>query len=280
LWKEFAFTENGHRKKIETRLMERLNDGKWNMQSFLWNEAQTDAVLAPGEGVKNYYKLANGEYYDIPSQQDCLFCHSKGGADVGPQKTPVLGFSALQLSDDRDINAIHGETLYPRMLTLSILQNMKRVTMPMASMPVIPESEKHPLQRRVFGYLYGNCAHCHNQAGMAELSTTLSFYHDANATHIQQNDTYRTALDKSIANYLQPANSPSKIIEPGNAALSAIIYRMTNEYDQYSFVIPPWHHSGGFAATFGVKMPFVGTNVIDEEAVSVISSYIDALQTR
>lgn len=277
LWKEFSFVEDGNIKKIETRLLERLGDGRWNMQSFVWNEAQTDAVLVPEAGIKNHYKLSNGEYYDIPSKQDCQFCHSKAGTNIGPLKTPVLGFSALQLSDIRDANAIHGEALLPGMLTLSKLQKMHRISVPMTTLPAIPDSEKHPFQRRVFGYLHANCGHCHNEAGMAELSTTLSFYHNANATVIQQNDTYKTALGKSIADYLQPANSPKKFIEPGNAENSAILYRMTNEVDQYSFTIPQWHHSGGFSAAFGVKMPFVGTNMVDEEAVGFITEYINTM---
>ena len=56
-------------------------------------------------------ELAAGRRHDIPGASDCRACH---GADrPGP-----LGFNALQLSTDRDPNAIHGEPLAPGMTTL------------------------------------------------------------------------------------------------------------------------------------------------------------------
>ena len=45
---------------------------------------------------------APGGRYAVPSRNDCLACHE--GAPV-----PVLGFSALQLSPDRDPLAPHAE---------------------------------------------------------------------------------------------------------------------------------------------------------------------------
>lgn len=276
-WKEFAFEENGSLRKIETRLMEKTADDSWIMLTFVWNEAQTNAVLAPEAGIKNHYELANGKFYDIPSQHDCEYCHSKAGIDNGPQKTPVLGFSALQLSDDRDPNAIHGEPLTKGMMTLLALQKRKIVSHKMDYLPAIAESEYAPLQRSVFGYLHGNCGHCHNESGLAEFTNTLNFNHKATARFIQQNGTYKTAIAKPITAYLQPAGSPTLVINPGHAADSALIYRMTEEFEQYTFHVPDWHHSAGFSLTLGVKMPFVGTNVIDQTAIDVITEYINNL---
>lgn len=278
IWKEFSFMENGRRIKIETRLLEKQQDGNWLMETYLWDDAQVDANRAPEEGIPDYYALPNHRYYDIPSHHDCQYCHSKAGLERGPQKTPVLGFSALQLSDNRDPDALHGEPLNNRMVLLSDLEKLRLMTHRMARIPAIPDSEQSPLQRSVFGYLYGNCAHCHNPAGMSEFTTTLSFDHPAQAQFIQENDTYRTALSKSITPYLNPANSPQQVIVPGNAGNSALLYRMTNEIDRYRFTVPGWHHSAGFSVEVGVKMPFTGTNVIDEEAVSRIRQYINDLE--
>lgn len=278
IWKEFSFIERGRRIKIETRLLEKQQDGNWLMETYLWDDAQIDANRAPEEGVTDYYALPNNRYYSIPSHHDCQYCHSKAGLERGPRKTPVLGFSALQLSDNRDPDAMHGEPLNNRMVLLPDLEKLRLTTHRMATVPAIPDSEQSPLQRSVFGYLYGNCAHCHNPAGMSEFTTTLSFHHPAQAEFIQENDTYRTALSKSITAYLNPGSSPQQVIDPGNAGGSALLYRMTNETDRYRFTVPGWHHSAGFSVEVGVKMPFTGTNVIDEEAVSRIRQYINDLE--
>jgi hypothetical protein len=47
LWKEFS---HGGR-PVETRYIERTADGSWRFASYVWNEAGTDAVLAPARGI-------------------------------------------------------------------------------------------------------------------------------------------------------------------------------------------------------------------------------------
>src|SRR5882672_1507911 len=46
LWKEFAFAG----RKVETRFIERLPDGSWRFAAYVWNEAGSEAVLAPAAG--------------------------------------------------------------------------------------------------------------------------------------------------------------------------------------------------------------------------------------
>jgi hypothetical protein len=96
LWKEFAF---GGR-KVETRLIWRQRDDHWVFASYVWNDAQTDAALAPAEGIAGVAEVAPGKWHGVPGRDDCRTCHENGRA-------PVLGFTALQLSTDRDPNAPH-----------------------------------------------------------------------------------------------------------------------------------------------------------------------------
>ena len=97
LWKEFSYD-----RRVETRFIERLADGSWRFAAYVWNEAGTDAVLAAEDGAVLPISAAPGGRYTVPSRNDCLACHE--GAPV-----PVLGFSALQLSPDRDPLAPHAE---------------------------------------------------------------------------------------------------------------------------------------------------------------------------
>jgi hypothetical protein len=75
-WKEFS--AGG---RVETRLIERLADGSWRYATYAWNEAGTQATLAPEEGIPTRR---------IPSRLDCRACHEGAPA-------PILGYSAVQL---------------------------------------------------------------------------------------------------------------------------------------------------------------------------------------
>lgn len=123
LWKEF--TRDGVR--VETRILAKLgpSDADWVAASYLWKADQSDALLA-SEAVPN----ALGTPHDVPAAKQCAGCH-------GGRKSRVLGFSAVQLSNQPELAAL--------------------LTTPTTySLPGDPE------QRAALGYLYANCAHCHN----------------------------------------------------------------------------------------------------------------------
>ena len=125
-----------------------------------WNEEQTDAVLAPDEGIPGVAEVAAGRRHDIPGEVDCRACH-------GTKRPGPLGFNALQLSTDRDPNAIHGEPLAPGMITLATLAAERRLSPArpelVANPPRIHASS--PRTRAVLGYFAANCGTCHNPGG-------------------------------------------------------------------------------------------------------------------
>ena len=89
-WKEFSRGTQ----RVETRLIERLDDGSWSYRTFAWNEDGTEASLAPEEGIPER---------GIPSRDDCLACHE--GAP-----SPILGYSAVQLATKLEpaLGYLHG----------------------------------------------------------------------------------------------------------------------------------------------------------------------------
>ena len=109
-WKEFSL--NG--RKVETRMLWKASAAGWVPAVYAWNEAGTEATLAPDDGVPAVIELSPGKRHSIPSRTECLACH-------GAKRPVPLGFNALQLSDDRDPNAIHGEPLSSGMTTLKTL---------------------------------------------------------------------------------------------------------------------------------------------------------------
>jgi mono/diheme cytochrome c family protein len=146
LWKEFSLGG-----PVETRFIERLADGTWQYATYIWNEEGTDATLAPAEGIA---ALATRDGYSIPSQSDCRACHESAAV-------PVLGFSALQLSSDRDRLAPHADAQADSDLDALVARGLIRNLPPRAARPRIEASS--PLERASLGYLHGNCGHCHNE---------------------------------------------------------------------------------------------------------------------
>ena len=59
-------------------------------------------VLAPAAGQRGAFDFGGGRSHAIPAVSDCKVCHES-------RRTPVLGFSLLQLSPDRDPGAPHAE---------------------------------------------------------------------------------------------------------------------------------------------------------------------------
>ena len=110
---------------------------------------------------------APGGRYTVPSRNDCLACHE--GAPV-----PVLGFTALQLSPDRDPLAPHAEPARNDHANLSNLvasgwlRNLPRRYAGQPPRIAAPS----PTERAALGYLHGNCGHCHNDAGALSGSRT------------------------------------------------------------------------------------------------------------
>jgi mono/diheme cytochrome c family protein len=155
LWKQFSFG-----RAVETRMLERLADGRWSYASYAWDAEGSEALLAPERGLKNACRSAAGTAHDIPGRMDCRACH-----EAGPNR--VLGFNALQLSSDRDPLALHAETPAPGSVDLATLVERGLVRgLPaqyVANPPRIPA--RSPRERAALGYLQANCSDCHNSRG-------------------------------------------------------------------------------------------------------------------
>ena len=164
-WKEFAF--GGRR--VETRMIWRASRTRWVFATYVWNRDGTDALLAPAEGVPNVAGVSATKQHSIPSVTDCQACH-------GTTRPQPLGFNALQLSPDRDPNAIHGEPPGPHMLTLDTLLREARLSgAPREAYAKPPRIQTGSAETRAaLGYLFANCGGCHNGRGeIAALGPTL-----------------------------------------------------------------------------------------------------------
>jgi cytochrome c553 len=246
LWKEFSFAG----RKVETRLLWKASADGWVFAAYVWDEAQTDAVLAPEEGIPGHVEIAPGRRHSIPSLADCSACHEAG-------RSPVLGFGALQLSDDRDPLAPHAEELRPGMVTLRTLVEEGRLDPPRDDLVRDPPRIRagSPRERAALGYLAANCGICHNTAGpLARVGLVLA--HEVTG----QRGTLAAALASAVdapGRFTVPGAPPgaSRLLAPGDPARSAVVYRMRSRRPSS-------------------QMPPLGTVLPDEEAIRLVTAWI------
>lgn len=242
LWKEFSFG-----RRVETRMIERIADGSFRYTTYVWDEGLRDAVLAPGDGQHGVALLRDGARHDIPSRDDCRVCH-EGRA------TPVLGFGALQLSSDRDPRALHREPVPEGAVDLDTLVRRGLIvgypTAPAMRAPRIAAASESA--RAAEGYLFGNCAHCHNSGG-ALASLGLDFDHsvsDPDARRVERSTVGRTSR------YRLPGADRADRITAGHPEKSTVAFRMRSR-DRSS------------------RMPPLGTQLVDDDAVNLVASWIE-----
>ena len=165
------------KKIIETRVLIRVN-GAWTIGNYVWNEAQTDAVLDENQYTVpiswiNEAGEAMSTNYVVPAANDCTKCHSNAGnvVAIGPKvrnmNFEIDGINQLQ----KFIDAGHLIEA-PSVNTIAALPNWK--------------DEALSLESRSRAYFDVNCAHCHSPGGFCEVQSTLDlrFELDFNDTNI------------------------------------------------------------------------------------------------
>jgi cytochrome c553 len=244
-WKEFSF--NG--RKVETRLLWRATADAWVFATYAWNDAQTDATLAPEDGIRGAAEIAPGKRHTIPGIADCRACHDSA-------RTEILGFTALNLSDDRDPNAPHAEPLTEEMVTLRTLieENLLSTKRPelIARPPRIDVDS--PTARAALGYLSTNCGSCHHrESSIASLGLSLKHTDDLAALV--------TTINQRGHWVVPEAPEESRLINPGRPESSAVIRRVKSRRPMS-------------------QMPPLGTVIVDQQAVDLLTRWVQELGER
>jgi cytochrome c553 len=249
---------------VETRFLQKNGDGSWTFASYAWNETQTDAILAPSDGLPNVAEIAPGKFHSIPAVTDCRACHvpSEAAPGEGASRTEILGFSALQLSTDRDPGAPHAEPLRDDMVTLSALQDEGLFEPARPEFIAAPPRIQAPdaRTRSVLGYLSTNCGSCHNEdSSIANLGLALK----ASAAPSHSSTTAPQDLLKPTSKWQVPhaPEGASQYVTPGAPDLSAILVRMKSRRPS-------------------TQMPPLGTALHDKEAIALVTEWIESLTAR
>lgn len=244
------------RRRLETRLLhfeqltgtEEVGDQYWHGYTYLWNDEQTDAVLADTRGLDREYTIKDPKAKDgvrkqtwhFPSRAECTLCHTM------PAKF-TLGVNTLQMNKDHD----YGKGVVANQLRT--LEHLGIFTKPLPKPPeMLPrlvnyEDKSLDLNERARSYLHSNCAHCHMKwgGGNAEflLLATLA---------LKDTKTVNIRPGQGTFDLKDP-----RVLVPGAPDRSMIAFRMNR---------------------LGLgRMPHIASNIVDEDAVKLIREWIKQL---
>jgi len=233
-------------KLVETRLFVALPDGTWVGYSYQWNEGQTGATLVATTGASVSFNTGSRTVdWTYPGRRDCTECHTRSaGWTLGPEtaqmnRVPVT--AALGTGNQID-----------KLAALGLFDSapIKPYKAPLVT-PYDGQLGGPPasatVTERARSYLHANCAFCHRPDG------------EFNSVDLRNDTAFaNTGLCNAV-----PAKGTQGIenatnLTPGHPELSTIWLRMT---------------------TLGKgRMPPLASAVVDEDAVDLVSAWINAIQ--
>lgn len=181
-------------RRLETRvLLKQEND--WAGYSYLWNEGQTDARLAPAAGAK--VNLGAGEEWAVPTRSDCVTCHARGA-------NYALGLTTAQLHCGSKSGHNHGEgegevggggqgDQLASLLREGFIKTRQPdgklsadLPQPLAELPQLadPYDSAASLPDRARAYFATNCAHCHIPEGGGNTAMNLGPWAGGGEQHL------------------------------------------------------------------------------------------------
>lgn len=223
---------------VETRLLMRDDNGVWGGYSYEWID--DDAYLLPAGKEKI---LANGQTWHFPDRGECLRCHTRdANLALGPE-----------------IGQLNGAAIYTRTDRISNqLATIEHIGLFTNGLPDSPDQlpafaglddTHHAVSRRARSYLHSNCSGCHQGEGATQSNMDLRYATDRTSMNIcNVNPTFD---DMGITG--------AKLLAPGEPSMS-ILYQRPASAD-------PLH-----------RMPPLGTSIVDVQAISTLSEWIQSAQ--
>jgi putative heme-binding domain-containing protein len=190
------------RRRLETQVLN-FDVDTWKAYNYIWNDEQTDAVLADDVGSDRAVLIADAsmksaqrrQTWHHASRTECLLCHT---TRVGS----ILGFKQQNI---RDLGALDRIRLFAEPLKKNV-----------ARWPE-PHDGSAPLEDRARSYLHINCGHCHTRGGGG--SSFFDVLYDRTLA--------KTALIGSRPTQGTFGIFEAEIIAPGDPYRSVLYYRMS-----------------------------------------------------
>ncbi len=226
------------RRRLETQVLH-FDVDTWKAYNYIWNDEQTDAVLADDVGSDRAVYLRDAPVHDASgasgqrrqtwhhaSRTECLLCHT---TRVGS----VLGFKQQNV---RDLAALDAIGLFAEPLKKNVVRWPD------------PHDESAALEDRARAYLHINCGHCHTRGGGGSSFFDVLF----------DRTLEKTALVGSRPTQGTFGIFEAEIVAPGDPYRSVLYYRI--------------------GKLGNGRMPQIGSNAIDVRGTKLIRDWISALR--
>ena len=236
--------------------------GEWHGYSYQWNAEQTDAVLVEASGHDQTFEVASSDWKDgltkqtwhYPSRSECMVCHSRASNFVlglSVQQTNLKftekGHTVSQLEQFKQLGLFHAAGSKDK--NESTVDTPFKFPSAVEDLPKLtdPADTSQALESRVRSYLHSNCANCHVKEGGGNSKITLAI---------------NRPLDKTGIIDVTPSHdsfgiTDAKLIKPADPLASLLLQRMNRR-------------GRG-------QMPPLGTALIDDSAVRMITQWINQL---
>ena len=232
--------DSSSRQRIETQIFH-FDVDTWRAYTYVWNDEQTDAVLAPAEGMEKTLTISDplepsgfrSQSWPIASRSQCLLCHSTRGGSI-------YGFNLSQLNSNHDYAGVADHQL-------RALDHIGLFEKPLPDEPPTmpsPDDESASLEDRARSYLHVNCAHCHRRGGGG--TAAIELIRDFSIAKTRLLDARPTQGTFGI--------HAAQVLTPGDPYRSILYYRM--------------------AKLGRGRMPHFGSNVVDENGLKLIHDWI------
>jgi hypothetical protein len=194
LWK--TFTVDG--KLVETRLLWKRDEAGringWWKAAYVWEADGSDAIAKP-DGVP----AVLGTTHDVPSQDDCVYCHSN-------VRDAVIGFSAMELSGAGALLSFGAKGFFSN---------------PPAAELAVPGTGN---VREALGYMHGNCGFCHKKDGLLQNQSAMRLRLLTTDLTPEQTGAYTTPIHLKMRHVM--AADIDEGVVPGQPEKSQLYMRM------------------------------------------------------
>jgi uncharacterized repeat protein (TIGR03806 family) len=233
---------------VETRILVR-REGGWEALPYVWNAAQTEAVLSRTGDTKSLELVSDDGSkaafnYVVPNENQCAGCHV---ADLKTKQIAPIGTKARHLNREYPY-AMGSENQLVHWTKLGYLTGAADPASAMRNADWRDAAQ--PLDARARAYLDINCGHCHNAKGPAN-TTALDL------TIFAAADRYLGVCKPPVAAGRGTGDHFFDIV-PGNPQDSILPYRMRSSEP-------------------GVMMPEQGRTTTHVEGVLLIEQWISVL---
>ncbi len=231
-------------KHLETQILHYDQD-TWRAYNYIWNEEQTDAVLAESDGFDRLIDIhdpqAPGQRrqqrWHFASRSECILCHTTRAGSIH-------GFKPDQVNRNHNYGKVVDNQLRA-MDHIGLFAEPLADTWPQIANPHDPSATP---EERARAYLHVNCAHCHRRGGGGSSAMELPI----------EIPLARTNMISARPTQGTFGIHGAQVVAPADPFRSVLYYRMSK--------------------LGRGRMPHFGSNVVDEAGLKVIRDWIASIE--